>query len=301
MRIAICIITRRRPDGLARLLQSLESISVPDGVKVEVVLVENDEPSKKTPPRTSLSLQHAFEPEPGIPAARNRTLEIALADPGIDAIAFLDDDETVDPAWLAALLRTRRRTGAAVVTGPANPRFPVDAPPWAAASGVFQPPDYPTGTLRPWAFTHNALIDAHVIRTGGFRFDETMRHDGGSDKDFFRRVGEAGHRIVWADDAIAWEWYPIERIRLGWVFRRSYRLGTNTPRAEGGAGFRKAAALLLRAARFAARGLFRLVAAAPRPRVALARAAWDFGRAAGLMAGLAGRRYEEYAPRHEPS
>ena len=93
MRIAICIITRRRPDGIARLLRSLESISVPDGVEVEVVLVENDDPSKNPPPRTSLSLRHAFEPEPGIPAARNRTLEIALADPGIDAIAFLDDDD----------------------------------------------------------------------------------------------------------------------------------------------------------------------------------------------------------------
>ena len=300
MRIAICIITRRRPDGLARLLQSLESISVPDGVKVEVVLVENDEPSKKTPPRTSLSLQHAFEPEPGIPAARNRTLEIALADPGIDAIAFLDDDETVDPDWLTALCRMRHQTGAAVVTGPANPRFPLEAPSWAAASGVFQPPAYPTGTSRPWAFTHNAMIDADVVRTGEFRFDETMRHEGGSDKDFFRRVREAGHMIIWTEDAVTWEWYPIERIRLGWVFRRSYRLGTNTRRAEGTSGILMGAGILLRAARFAARGVFRLLAAAPRPRVALARAAWDLGRTAGLVAGLAGRRYEEYASRHEP-
>ena len=301
MRVAICIITRRRPDGLARLLRSLELISVPDGVEVEVVVVENDDPIEKTPPDTSLSLRHAFEPEPGIPAARNRTLDIALADPEIDAIAFLDDDETVDPAWLTELLRTRRNTNAAVVTGPANPRLPADAPTWSAASGVFQPPGYPTGTSRPWAFTHNALIAADVVRSGGFRFDETMRHDGGSDKDFFRRVRDAGHEIIWTEDAVAWEWYPLKRIRIGWVFRRSYRLGTNTPRTEGRAGVRGKVDLLLRATRFSARGLFHLVATAPRPRIALARAAWDFGRAAGLVAGLAGRRYEEYASRHEPS
>lgn len=301
MRVAICIITRRRPDGLARLLRSLELISVPDGVQVEVVVVENDDPSEKTLPDTSLDLRHAFEPEPGIPAARNRTLDIALADPSIDALAFLDDDETVDPAWLTALLRTRRRTKAAVVTGPANPRLPADAPSWAAASGVFQPPGYPTGTSRPWAFTHNAMIDADVLRTDGFRFDETMRHEGGSDKEFFRRVREAGHDIIWTEEAIAWEWYPLERIRIGWVFRRSYRLGTNARRTEGRAGARGRIGLLLRAARFSTRGLFHLVAAAPRPRTALARAAWDFGRAAGLVAGLAGRRYEEYASRHEPS
>ncbi|MAD19758.1 MAG: hypothetical protein CMJ52_05990 [Planctomycetaceae bacterium] len=301
MRVAVCIITRRRPDGLARLLRSLESISVPEGVEVELVIVENDAPSDKTPPTTSLRTHHAFEAEPGIPAARNRTLEIALADPGIEMLAFLDDDETVDSGWLVALLRTARETHAPVVTGPANPRFPADAPSWAAASGVFQPPDYPTGTSRPWAFTHNAMIRADVVRSGGFRFDETLRHEGGSDKDFFRRVRDAGHEIIWTEDAVAWEWYPIERIRPGWVFRRSYRLGTNTPRAEGGTGIAKAAGLLLRAARFAARGLIRAVGSALRPRVAVARAAWDFGRAAGLVAGLAGRRYEEYAERHESS
>ena len=299
MRVAICIITRRRPDGLARLLRSLEVISAPEGVEVEVVVVENDAPTEKPLPRTSLRIQHAFEPEPGIPAARNRTLDIALADPGIDTLAFLDDDETVESDWLAALLRTRDRTGAAVVTGPANPRFPADAPPWAAASGVFQPPGYPTGTSRPWAFTHNAMIDADVIRHGGFRFDATMRHDGGSDKDFFRRVRAAGHEIVWSADAVAWEWYPVERLRLGWVLRRSYRLGINTPRTEGGTGAHRAAALLLRAARFAARGVVRGTTSIFRPRVAAARVSWDFGRAAGLVAGLAGRPYEEYAERHQ--
>ena len=299
MRVAICIITRRRPDGLARLLRSLEVVSVPEGVEVEAVVVENDTPTEKPSPRTSLRVHHAFEPEPGIPAARNRTLDLALADPGIEMLAFLDDDETVDSDWLAALLRTRDRTGAPVITGPANPRFPADAPPWAAASWVFQPPGYPTGTLRPWAFTHNAMIDADVVRRGGFRFDETMRHDGGSDKDFFRRVRDAGHEIIWTEDAVAWEWYPIERLRLGWVYRRSYRLGTNTPRAEGGGGVLRAAVLLFRAARFAARGVVRGAASAFRPRVAAARVAWDFGRAAGLVAGLAGRRYQEYADRHQ--
>ena len=67
------------------------------------------------------------------------------------------------------------------------------------------------------------------------------------------------------------------------------------------AGVLKAAGLLVRAGRFAARGLIRIVASALRPRVAVARAAWDFGRAAGLVAGLAGRRYQEYAERHESS
>ena len=125
MRVAICIITRRRPDGLARLLQSLEVISVPEGVEVELVVVENDAPSDKRPPPTSLRMQHAFEAEPGIPAARNRTLDIALADPGVEMLAFLDDDETVDSEWLVALLRTARRSDASGLRILVSPRTPL--------------------------------------------------------------------------------------------------------------------------------------------------------------------------------
>ncbi|MEC8320019.1 MAG: glycosyltransferase [Planctomycetota bacterium] len=298
MRVAICIITRRRPEGVARLLASLEEISVPEGVEVEIVLVENDDPSDIPPPTSTLPLQRSFEAEPGIPAARNRSLEIALSNAGTTHVAFLDDDETVDPAWLLELHRGRERFGTPVVTGPALPGFPSDAPAWPERSGVYLPPRYPTGTRRPWAFTHNALVDAEVLRETGFRFEESMRHGGGSDKEFFRRLVDAGHDITWIDEAVAHEWYPTSRLTHGWVFRRSYRLGTNAPIAEGRNSPGERAALLGRAVRFGARGVLRSLASIGRPADALARAAWDLGRAAGLVAGVLGRRYDEYAERH---
>ena len=298
MRVAICIITRRRPEGLSRLLHSLDGISVPEGVEVEAVVVENDEPTDAPPPTCFLPLHHAFEPRPGIPAARNRSLQIALKTLAPDAVAFLDDDETVDPDWLTALCRAFAPPVIGVVTGPAVPRFPDGAPTWAEASGVYQPPRYATGTRRPWAFTHNAMIDARILREGGFRFDEGMQHGGGSDKEFFRRVVDSGHEIVWVDDAVAHEWYPIERISLGWVFRRSYRLGTNALHAEGLSGFTGRCDLLVRAGRFGIRGVARGLGSLLRPSTAVARMAWDLGRACGLVAGVLGRRYEEYAERH---
>ena len=297
MRIAICIITRRRPEPLARLLRSLEATRIPDGVEIALVVVENDDaPGPR--PGTALPARWGLEPRPGIPIARNRTLEIALDDEATDAIVFLDDDETVDTDWLERLLAGRTRFGTAAVTGPALPRFPEGTAAWVEASGVFLPPRYPTGTRRPWAFTHNALVDASVLRKSGIRFDESMVHTGGSDKEFFRRLADAGHEIAWIDDAIAREWYPADRLTHRWVFLRSYRLGTNAPHAEGRASFAARLPLAWRAVRFGARGLVRLVANAFRPGVALARAAWDWGRALGLMAGLFGRRYDEYAARH---
>jgi succinoglycan biosynthesis protein ExoM len=298
MRIAICIITRRRPEPLARLLRSLESMRVPGEIEPRLVIVENDEPGNAAAPVTTLPCEHAFEPTPGIPAARNRTLEIALADAATDAVVFLDDDETVDLDWLERLVAGRRRFDAGIVTGPALPRVPEGSPAWIDASRVLEPPRYPTGTRRPWAFTHNAMVDASILRSGGHRFDESMVHTGGSDKEFFRRLADAGHEIVWIDDAIAREWYPAERLTHRWVFQRSYRLGTNAPHAEGRTTFGSRVALLWRAVRFAVRGTLRLLIGLSRPQVGLARAAWDWGRTFGLIAGVAGRRYDEYAERH---
>jgi glycosyltransferase involved in cell wall biosynthesis len=298
MRLAICIITRRRPEPLARLLRSLESMHVPDGVEPQLVIVENDEPGRTPTPTTTMPCVHEFETRPGIPAARNRTLDLSLADDATEAIIFLDDDETVDEDWLDRLVAGRRRFGTPIVTGPALPRVPDGSPSWIEASGVLEPPRYPTGTRRPWAFTHNAMVDAAILRDGGHRFDESMVHTGGSDKEFFRRLADAGHQIVWLDDAIAREWYPAERLTHRWVFQRSYRLGTNAPHAEGRTTFGSRVALLWRAVRFAIRGLLRLAIGLSRPQVGLAHAAWDWGRTFGLIAGVAGRRYDEYAERH---
>jgi succinoglycan biosynthesis protein ExoM len=298
MRLAICIITRRRPEPLARLLRSLESMHVPEGVDPHLVIVENDEPGRTPAPVTTIPVIHDFETRPGIPAARNRTLELALADAATDAIIFLDDDETVDADWLDRLVEGRRRFGTPIVTGPALPRVPDGSPDWIERSGVLEPPRYATGTRRPWAFTHNAMVDAGIIRDGGHRFDESMVHTGGSDKEFFRRLSDAGHEIVWLDDAIAREWYPADRLTVRWIFLRSYRLGTNAPHAEGRRGVGARLALGWRAVRFAVRGVVRGLTSLHRPRVALVRVAWDWGRTLGLSAGLLGRRYDEYAERH---
>lgn len=297
MHVAICILTRRRPRELVRLLASLDAIDVPAGVTVSIVVVENDDRAGEAGLASRFPLRRALEPRIGIPFARNRALDEAAA--GADAIAFLDDDGTVEPDWLAALLRTMGETGAAVVTGPSRPRFPPGSPAWAERSGVFGPERHATGTSRPWAFTHNVLARGALFRPegGGFRFDESMAFTGGSDKELFRRIAAAGHRIAWVEDAVAWEWYPPERVTFRWILRRSYRLGTNAARAEAAVGLGGRVALLGRAARYAARGLVRAATGLLDPPVAFARAGWDLARAAGLAVGAAGGRFDEYADR----
>ena len=67
-------------------------------------------------------MEYALEPIVGIPYARNRALEMAMA--ADDLIAFLDDDEVPSEQWLAELLRVWREYSADVVFGPVQPFFP---------------------------------------------------------------------------------------------------------------------------------------------------------------------------------
>ena len=301
-RIAVCIITRRRPKGLARTLASLDRLELPGGCRLEVIVVDNDEPDSAREQETPLVLgrpvHRVAEPRAGIPFARNRAIEEAIG--RSDLLAFIDDDETVEPDWMARLLAVREEHDADVVTGPALPRLPDDSPAWASESGVYGCHRFPTGTSRPWAYTHNVLARTALFEGDGFRFDEGMRFTGGSDTELFRRIGEAGHRIVWADEAIAWEWYPASRVCFRWAFSRSYRIGATDAKMQAARSSRLVAApeLFWLAFRYLVRGVLRLLTGLASPRRAFARFGWDAARATGLVSGLAGVQYDEYRRIH---
>ncbi len=306
-RVAICVATRRRPDGLARLFASLSALERPEGCTIEVVVVENDEPHAQPLPACTLPARRVFEPRQGIPIARNRAIDEAA--PHADWIAFLDDDETVESTLIVRLLAAARATGAPIATGPALPRFESGSPAWAARSGAYEPVRHAHLTRVPYAFTNNVLFDAAIVRGDGApRLDERMLHTGGSDREFFARLAHNGNAIVWADDAITFEWYPRSRATYRWLFQRSYRLGTVAPATEAmrakttsGAAttlpIAARCALVWRALRFSARAVVRGLRNITDPASTAALVSWDVGRAAGLVAAALGMTYEEYRSR----
>ena len=295
LRIAICVPTRRRETDLSRALASLGAIAVPAGCEAHVIVVENDDPHERPLPPCALPVRRVFEPRAGIPYARNRALDEAASTS--DRIVFIDDDETVEPDILARLLATERATGAEAVTGPSLPRFAPDAPAWAARSRAFEPQRHATGARRPTAFTNNVMVRTEALGEPPMRFDESMRFTGGSDKEFFLRFAAAGRVIAWADDAVAYEWYPRERTSFRWLFQRSFRLGSVARQTERLPGLRGRATVCWRALRFSARAAKRALRSIADPAVAVAHASWDCGRAAGLVYGAFGGRYDEYRTR----
>ena len=299
MHITIGIITGGRTQGLERLLESLAVLSFPgEQPAIEVLIVDNH-PGESARGvcagfQDRLPLRHTVERRRGIPFARNTVIAQAHAD--TDFIAFVDDDETVEPSWLAELLRVHAQTGADVVTGPAVPLLPEGVPKWISDSKAFDLLRFGTGTKRPFAFTHNVLTSHAVFRAVRPHFDERLADTGGSDTHFYRRVCEAGFTIVWADDAIAREWIPPERVRVRWLMRRALRLGGTDAFIERdlrGTG-PALADLSVRAARYGLRGVLRAMSFPVRGRSALLTGAQDVAHATGMIGGLLGYRYPEY-------
>jgi succinoglycan biosynthesis protein ExoM len=231
-RVSVCVATCGRPIGLANLLGALEVLEIPAGAMLEVVVIDNDTSESaraicdEVAARHAYSLRYVVEKRRGIPFARNAALAVAL--PGSDFVTFIDDDEVPEIDWLAELLRVQHYYRADVVTGPCIPQYVEPPPRWVTEGGFHEMPRYPTGTLRPVAFTNNALVRASVFENFDRHFDESIELGGGEDEEFFARVFAAGFQIVWADNAIVRESVPASRSTVRWLIRRSFRVGTSS-------------------------------------------------------------------------
>ncbi|MGB0325123.1 MAG: glycosyltransferase family 2 protein [Phycisphaerales bacterium] len=299
MHVTIGIITSGRPDGLLRLIGSLDQLTFSDEPPAVEILVVDNHP-EQTARECLLSidcahpLRYEVESNRGIPHARNAVITLAKAE--TDFIVFIDDDQTADPHWLDALLKVQRDTKADVVTGPAIPQYPESTPPWVPRCGGFDLHRFPTGTERPFAFTHNVMTKRSVFDRVHPHFDLRLVSTGASDTHFFRRVAESGHRIIWADEAIAYEWIPAKRMNARWLLQRALRIGgTDTFIERDLAGNAKAIpTVTVRAIRYAIRGILRCITGCFEGKAGMVRAGRDFMHAAGLVAGLLGYRYPEY-------
>ena len=229
--VAVCITTFRRPDGLKRLLASLDTLTFTRVARPEITVfvIDNDadRPLSEAHPDlkrwTKVPLEYRIETQRGLAHARNAAL--AAVDARFDAIAFIDDDEWAEPQWLDALLATRAQSGAMVIQGPVRPEFSRPPEPWMKAVGFYEVGPFEDGAELDWGASGNCLIDNRLLDAGGVRFDTSFNHSGGEDSDLFARLLRSGQRIVAARDAVAYETVPEARMQLSWALRRGYRLG----------------------------------------------------------------------------
>src|SRR6185312_15143490 len=101
--VSVIVCTRNRSDALARLLERLEQLVVPAGVRWELIVVDNGSTDGTaallaSPPRT-LPMRVVNELTCGLSRARNAGLAAATG----DLLLMTDDDCLPDPQWLAVM------------------------------------------------------------------------------------------------------------------------------------------------------------------------------------------------------
>jgi succinoglycan biosynthesis protein ExoM len=185
---------------------------LPADLKASVIVVDNEaEPNNRAAAEAFAATCHlpviySHQPDPGIPQARNRALDEALRI-GANWIAFLDDDETAEPDWLARLAEAAEHHQADVVQGEVNRVFAVPSF-WVKPGLKFERRS--DGQELGQASTCNVLFRASIAAAQ--RFDEGKRYTGGSDIDYFMRAKAAGARIVFSRAALVHEEMPASRL-----------------------------------------------------------------------------------------
>ncbi|HEY8448061.1 MAG TPA: glycosyltransferase [Thermomicrobiales bacterium] len=299
---AVCIPTFKRPVFLDQLLQSLTKLNQ-DHLTVHVIVVDNDGEGSAAPvveryrerlPR----LVYEIEPERGIAAARNRLVTIARR-LGVEYIAFIDDDEWVEPDWLANMVRTAREYQADAVIGAVVPEYDPEIPPWIRAGRFFERPRQRTGERAKSYTTANALLRLQSLDGLEGPFHRAFDLTGGSDSHLFERLIQRGARLVWCDEAVVYDHIPRSRGNARWILKRAYRHGITYSRCA-----RMLDPLprrLVRTGRMLymfGYGLARLALSLPRGKVATLQSLRECAIGLGGLAGAVGLTYQEYRQTH---
>jgi succinoglycan biosynthesis protein ExoM len=294
--VSICIATYRRRFGLARLLESLSRLKLPDGLRAEVIVVDNDPASDPALAPSAnaaapLPLRWLREPRRNISYARN----LAVANARGQWLAFVDDDEIVDESWLAAYWERACEGDCDGYFGPVLARLEAWFTPWLDAS-FFERPRFASGApiTNLGAHTGNAFLRRALFADA--RFDPAFGRSGGEDTALFRKLAARGVHFAWCDEAIAYEFLPAERHRPGWLVQRAFRGGCVHAQVEqelGRVPSRSAAVTqaLAAASVLLAAAAALLVVGRARSLHAALRAAVQAGKAWGHLGG----GYHEYA------
>jgi len=292
---SICIATYRRPLGLARLLDSLERLKLPSGLRIETIVVDNDEGgSARSIVESRVDsldpIRYCIEPRRNIAHARNRAVSQARG----EWLVFIDDDEAAEEDWIAGYWELIERAQCDGAMGPVLPRLEEVVTPWLDVETFYARCRHATGEPLDAGdlYTSNALVHRRLFDERGF--DPAYGLTGGSDSELFGRMLRSGARFLSCDEARVVEFVPPERHRLGWLAQRAFRGGcvhTRIARSNAPGDWLnrvlRAAALLCGFAALAP-------LAALRGRQPLVRVVLRICTQAGHLWALMGRSYEEY-------
>lgn len=196
---ALLICTYRRPQTFAKLIESVAALTIPKGLRFEVVIADNNpDPAWEAYVRLPVATlpwpaHYGHEPQAGYSSARNKAIAVALAETSAEVFLFTDDDMILDQGWLAGHLRSLAELGADVVNGRIHgvrERNPHGAALEKCGAGNVS--------------FRRRLVDATGL---GLRFDPAFNKLGMEDQAFFREARRRGAVIRQSDWPLLYNYY----------------------------------------------------------------------------------------------
>lgn len=235
--VSVVICSHRRNQDLERAARSALAQQRPDGLALELVVVDNNPDGAAASVAARLErtapfpVRYVHEPVPNIAAARNAGIRAAAG----DFVAFLNDHGEATPDWVATLLATARTSGADLVFGPIEPEFASGAPAWDPDGARYRKRlALADGAPAPILGEEGCAHDLGKVTSGNvlvrsacldepLPFDPAFGRTGGEDSDFFRRQIMRGHTAAWSQRALVREHIPADWTTVDYMLRLDFR------------------------------------------------------------------------------
>ncbi len=139
MNITVILCTHNRSRVLAKALDSLAASKLPDTMRWEVLVVDNNSTDQTRKVVEDFCRQYPghfrylFEPKPG----KSHALNTGIREAHGRILAFIDDDVTVEPTWLQNLTSSLNDNKWVGAGGRILPASAFSAPRWLALEGPY--------------------------------------------------------------------------------------------------------------------------------------------------------------------
>jgi len=222
--ITICVCTRKRQEGLYKLLDSFAKMQIPSDTQISIVVVENDFVNhseniiKEFSSKSKFKINYFLETKQGIAFARNTSVKGAV---GSVFCCFVDDDQTVANDWLVELMRCQKEFNADGVWGTNPPVFNKKVPAYIKRFHTGSTFNY--GEIVPEAYTNSLLLKKEYLDKIEGPFDVRLNFTGGEDCYLTSIITKMGGVIRCNPDAKAYEIIPESRTKIKYIIKRTYR------------------------------------------------------------------------------
>ena len=244
VRISLVIATYNRAEQLMTTLVSVAAQSLAPEAW-ECVVVDNNS-TDATRERVAafgachpeLHIRYIFEREQGLSAARNAGIAASQG----DIIAFVDDDERINPDFLGAYVDLFDSHPEAMAAGGCIiAEYPTGRPRWMSRfteQPIANPMNYgvtvrvfPKGKIPGggnMAFRREALVRVGIFDTSLGRTGKSLI--GGEESDLFERMAAVGIRPYYVPRAVMYHIIPAEKLTREYFQRLCYNTGVSQRR-----------------------------------------------------------------------